>query len=311
MTLIVYLLIYGTVLTFLIACIVRSISYANKPIHLRWELYPVPHEEPSRVEHGGSYFESTDWWTKPTHFNLMGELKFMVPEMVFLKGLWEFNRKLWFRSFPFHFGLYLLIGTLALLFVSALIAIFAPAVMENSFGTVLQGLYTIMGLVGIILTILGATGLLIRRITDRDLKNYTVPGDKFNLIFFIIALGLLLLGYITKGPDAPSALAFAQGLLTFDTSIQVSPLLAVGLMLSGLLVAYIPMTHMSHFIAKYFTYHSIRWDDRPTAKNEQIARKIAEVLSFKPTWAAPHMFADGTRTWVDVATTNPTEGEKK
>jgi len=99
--------------------------------------------------------------------------------------------------------------------------------------------------------------------------------------------------------------------MTFDTSIQVSPLLATGLILSSLLVAYIPMTHMSHFIAKYFTYHSIRWDDRATAKNDQIARKIAEALSFKPTWAAPHMFADGTRTWVEVATINPAQGEKK
>ena len=34
----------------------------------------------------------------------------MIPEMLLLKGLWEFNRKLWYRSFPFHFGLYILIG---------------------------------------------------------------------------------------------------------------------------------------------------------------------------------------------------------
>jgi len=311
MTLILYLLIYGTVLTFLIACVIRTVSYASKPIHLRWELYPIPHEEAGRVKHGGSYFESTNWWTKPTHFNLMGELKFMIPEMLFLKGLWEFNRKLWYRSFPFHFGLYLLIGTLGLLGVSALLAIFFPGAIEGTAGMALQILYTVMGLVGVILAILGASGLLIRRITDRDLKNYTVPGDKFNLLFFIIALGILLAAYITKGPEAPSALAFAQGLMTFDTSIQVSPLLATGLILSSLLVAYIPMTHMSHFIAKYFTYHSIRWDDRATAKNDQIARKIAEALSFKPTWAAPHMFADGTRTWVEVATINPAQGEKK
>ena len=32
----------------------------------------------------------------------------MVPEMLFLHGLRTFNRSLWYRSFPFHFGLYLL-----------------------------------------------------------------------------------------------------------------------------------------------------------------------------------------------------------
>jgi hypothetical protein len=63
------------------------------------------------VAHGGSRFEEIDWLTKPTRFRLMGQLKFMIPEVLFLKGLYEFNRKLWYRSFPFHFGLYLLGGT--------------------------------------------------------------------------------------------------------------------------------------------------------------------------------------------------------
>jgi hypothetical protein len=34
------------------------------------------------VEHGGSRFEEVDWWTKPTRFRLVGELKFIVPEML-------------------------------------------------------------------------------------------------------------------------------------------------------------------------------------------------------------------------------------
>jgi nitrate reductase gamma subunit len=153
--------------------------------------------------------------------------------------------------------------------------------------------------------------LLLRRLTDRDLKNYSTPGDIFNLLFFIVAFGLLLLSYGLRGPEFPNALGFTQSLLTFDTSVQVPPLLLSGMILSSLLVAYIPMTHMSHFIAKYFTYHSIRWDDQPTAKNARLAQKIAEVLSYKPTWAAPHMLADGTKTWVEVATTNPAQGDKK
>ena len=28
-------------------------------------------------------------------------------------------------------------------------------------------------------------------------------------------------------------------------------------------LAYIPLTHMSHFVGKYFTYHAVRWDDAP------------------------------------------------
>ena len=40
----------------------------------------------------------TDRWKKPAHSNLVGELKFMLPEMLFQKALWEFNRTLWFLS---------------------------------------------------------------------------------------------------------------------------------------------------------------------------------------------------------------------
>ena len=114
-------------MVFLLACIARIVMYARAPLHLRWELYPVPHEEPGRVKHGGSRFEEVDGWTLPIRFGFLGELKFMIPEMLFLKGLYEFNRKLWYRSFPFHFGLYLLTGTLGLLVSGALFSLFAPA----------------------------------------------------------------------------------------------------------------------------------------------------------------------------------------
>src|ERR1017187_11030341 len=93
MALFVYIAICAGLLLFLIGCVRRVWQYASTPIHLRWELYPVPHEAPDRVAHGGSYFETGDWWTKPQHSNHIGELRVMIPEMLFLKGLWEFNRR--------------------------------------------------------------------------------------------------------------------------------------------------------------------------------------------------------------------------
>ena len=293
-----YAIIYACVCVFLIACIVRAVRYAKAPIHLRWELYPVPHEEPERVKHGGSYFESVDWWTKPRHFNLTGELKSMVPEMLFLKGLFEFNRKLWFRSFPFHFGLYLMIGSIGLLFVSALLAFPAP---------ILVFAYTATGAAGMVLAIIGAAALLARRLTDRKLKSYTAPADIFNLLFFIVALGTVFAGSLFREPGSPGAYVFMRGLLSFDTSVEMPGLLTAGLILAAILVAYIPLTHMSHFIAKYFTYHSVRWDDQPNTRGGEIEKKLAEYLTYRPTWAAAHIAGDGTKTWVDVATTNPTQ----
>ena len=311
MTLLLYGLIYSSALVFLAACVIRAVRYARMPVHLRWELYPVPHEDATRVKHGGSYFETTDWWTQPTHFNLWGELKVMVPEMLFLKGLWEFNRKMWFRSFPFHFGLYLLIGASGLVTFCALLGLGAPEVAAGALGPMLHYLAMCTGLLGSGLCLLGAVGLLIRRLSDEELKTYTTKGDIFNLLFFVVAIGLLLFGYVFRVPDSPGPVALVRGLLTFDTSLRIPGMLSAGLFAGALLVAYIPLTHMSHFIAKYFTYHSVRWDDVPSAKRAKIQAGIAESLTYRPTWSAAHVGADGLRTWSDIAMTNPTNGTKK
>ena len=311
MTTVVYILIYLGFLSFLIASIARAVTYARQPLHLRWELYPVPHEDPAKVEHGGSYFEDLDWWTKPSKFNWVTELKFMVPEMLFLKGLWEFNRPLWYRSFPFHFGLYLIIASVQLLVLSALLAIFFPSVIAGALGALLAVLYSMCGAVGGGLAIAGAFGLMMRRLRDPDLRNYTAPGDIFNLVFFIVSFGLLVLGYILRGPDYAGTLELAKGALTFDTSLAIPGLLVAGLVLTSLLIAYIPLTHMAHYVAKYFTYHSIRWDDLPLPRASRMQKKFAEYLTYKPHWSAPHIAADGTKTWADIATTNPTSGGKQ
>lgn len=311
MTVALYLVLYVGAAVFVVASAARAVMYARQPLHLRWELYPVPHEAPERAEHGGSYFEETDWWQKPSAFNLAGELGVMVPEMLFLKALHEFNRKLWWRSFPFHFGLYLMIGACGLLLLSALLGIFVPSLAAGALGVALHWAYAAVGTAGVVLSLLGAIGLLHRRLTDKDLKNFTNPGDIFNLIFFLVTFLALGIGYVLRPEGAPGVSAVVRGLLTFDTTLGIPAAMAPGIVLGALLAAYIPLTHMSHFVAKYFTYHSIRWDDAATAKNRKVEVKLAEYLTYRPTWAAPHVTADGKRTWADVATTNPWEGGKK
>jgi nitrate reductase gamma subunit len=267
-----WITIYLSVAVFIIACVARSIQYARTPLHLRWELYPAPH-------------------------GFFSELKLMFFEILFLRSLWEFNRKLWFRSFPFHFGLYLLIVTKALLIVD----VFA--------GIGLQPLYKTTGALGLGLGIIGALGLLTLRLRDSSLRIYTTRGDIFNLVFFIVIFGIWA-AYFSKA-SALDLINLARALLTFDTGAQIAPLAAAGILLSAILVAYIPMTHMSHFIAKYFTYHSVRWDDKPNLRGGNIEQRLAECLSYRPTWAAAHMKADGGRTWAEIAASSPAQEVKK
>jgi nitrate reductase gamma subunit len=235
----------------------------------------------------------------------------MASEILSLKGLWEFKKKMWYRSYPFHLGLYLMVGAVGLLFSTAVVSLFSPGLLSHGMEDILRHAYTVAWWVGTALTLLGATALLIYRLSDEQLKPYTVPGDVFNLLLFIAALGLLACAYVLGPGDSPSALALAQGLLTFNTNLKIPGLLATGWVLCGLLLAYIPTTHMSHFIAKYFTYHSVRWDDQASLKDRKFEKKIAEYLTYRPNWAASHIGGNGVSRWADIATSNPAQGGKK
>jgi hypothetical protein len=67
---------------------------------------------------------------------------------------------------------------------------------------------------------------------------------------------------------------------------------------------------MTHFFAKYFTYHSVRWEDTPNLPETKLQKKIDKQLAYIVTWAAPHVSADGKKTWVDIATSAVPKIEK-
>ncbi len=221
------------------------------------------------------------------------------------------NRPLWYRSFPFHFGLYLLGGAVVGLLGGALTARLAA----DGAGVVARGTQWLAGLtgaIGLVLALSGAAGLLHRRLTDPALRVSTTPGDIFNLLFFMAALGLLGAGYLTRGAGAPGAFTLATGLLGWDVTLAVPPAMAAGVTATAVLAAYVPLTHMAHFIAKYFTYHSVRWDDEPMSHNARRAEAMAEYLSYRPTWSAPHIRGTGApRTWGDVVADNPARESKR
>ena len=306
MTAAVYLAIYAGLLIFLAGCLRRILVYSRTPLHLRWEIYPLPHEHPYRAAYGGSYFETQEWWRQPQVANRRGEWRVMIEEILFLKSLREFNRRLWLPSFFFHFGLYLAIAAVGC-------AALATACGLSSFGTrfsafvhVLAPIATFAGAVGAALIVAGACWLLMHRTTDPALKNSTHAGDIFNLLFFIAAFALLIGGDLLRAPGAASLGEFARGAVHFDRGIRIGAAFGAGLILASMLLAYIPYTHMAHFIAKYFTWHAVRWDDRRNERGSGLESKVAASLGYKPTWSAPHVGADGQRTWAEIATSNPT-----
>lgn len=300
-----HLLTYACFITFVAAVVLKIHKINSMPIHLRWELYPVPHEG-KRAKHGGSYFEEFEWWTKPREVSRIGELKAMIPEMLLIKALWEHNRSLWFRSFPFHFGLYLLIGWAGLLVVGAIVQIAGVEVAAKSgsiIGVGIHYLTILSGAIGLILANIGAMALLHRRLTDEELNGYTAFSHIFNLSAFVVALLTAFFTYILVDQTFALARGYVQSLLTFKLTASVgSAAVAAEFLLFSLLMAYVPLTHMSHFVAKYFFYHKIRWEDEPNVVGSKMEKQIAEVLNYPVSWAAPHIKGDGKKTWADVAT---------
>lgn len=306
MTIAVYVALCSGALICLAGCLWRVLLYARLPMHLRWELYPIPHEEPRRAAYGGSYFESTNWANSPQEMHRGPEWLAMLEEIFFLKSLREHNRRLWAPSLLFHSGLYLTVAAMALVTTATLLEQLPvrPATAEWVRAALLGS--TWMGLSGAAMVVAGASLLLLRRATDRGMRNTTKPADYFNLLFFIATFALLAQGATARGPQSAAVAEVLRGLARFDRGTIVGKSLGTGLILLAMLIAYIPFTHMAHFIAKYFTWHAVRWDDRRNRRGSAIEQTAVGCLNYRPTWAAAHIDAGG-KTWAEIAVTNPSQ----
>lgn len=282
---------------FIVVVLGKIIKYFRMPLHVRWELYPLPHEKGR--EYGGSYFEELNWWEKPIEKSLLGQVKFMIPEILFVRALYHDNRKLWYVSFPFHFGIYLIIACLALLFIGA-IANIAGLSSQSAIPVFLQSLAIIFGAIGFVLGTIGAIGLLLRRILDRDLRAFAAPIDYFNLVFILAIFSSGLVAWFSSDSTFTIFRDYMKSMITFSPVVISSSSLVLHIMLLSLFLMYLPFTHMTHFFAKYFTWHEVRWDDERNMRGSAIEAKVGKLLNVKQNWSAPHIQSG--ETWATVAT---------
>jgi nitrate reductase gamma subunit len=274
---------------FVTVCAARAWRYARAPIHLRWDLYPVAHEPADRRAYGGSYFEQRDWWTRPRHRSVTGEVSTMLGEILLLHGVWVNNRRLFWGSLPFHWGLYLLIVASVGLLAAALVG-----------GEWLLVVARFSGAAGGALVALGALWLLRTRSADRGLRRYTTRADRLNLLVFAV-LGATSAAVALR-PGGMAGAASAVGALLRFSAPQTTPLLFAQMLLAGLVLVYLPFTPMVHFFAKYFLYHDVRWDDRPMVAGSAMEREVKDALAHPVGWSAGHI---GSGTWADVASAPP------
>lgn len=300
------LLIYFSSLFILSAFIVKATKYARMPIHLRWELYPVAHEV-GRIS-GGSYLEDLDWWTKPQRKSSLGEIRYMLREAFLFQKCYRNNRGLWYFTYPFHMGLFLLVIWLILLFIGALTMLAGISVTEaaNAWAGIVYYLTLGVGTAGFVLSTFGCIGLLIKRSVDKGLRVYTAPADYFNLSFILAILLSELSSWYFFDPVFTNVRGFTRSLLTFSPIANIDPAMMVGITLFSLFLIYIPFTHMMHGLAKYFTYHRVFWEDEPNLKGSSIEKRVKELLNQPVTWSAPHIQSG--KKWGEVVKGLPEDG---
>lgn len=305
---ILQVLTYASGVVFIVAFAVKLLRYLTMPMHVRWELYPVPHEG---KPYGGSFYEEVDHWKKERHTDHFAQYKFMIPEILFIRALYEDNRPMWYWTFPFHMGLYLSIGGLVFLAIGAILQIIGLVPGSSALASLVQAVTMVLAVAGFIVGTIGVIGLIIRRASDPMLQDFTAPIDYLNLLWLgaIFVTGFLV--WLTD-PGFVGSRNYLVSLLTFGKAPQLSALLIVNLLLFIGFWAYFPFTHMTHMVSKYFMWDKVKWDDMPNVGDPGMDARIKTYLSYPVTWSAVHVGAHGgKKTWADVATANPWAEEEK
>lgn len=259
---------------FVVLTAVKAWKYAHLPVHSRVELYPVPKEGDGRGKYGGSYFEEEDWWEKPRRLDPVYEVVDIMQEMLLISKLFKHQRSLWWASYAFHLGIYVMFGWSLLLLLTVF---WNPEFLVV--GT------AVVGAVGFALSTIGAVLLPARRAVDESLRAYTPPQEYFNI--------LLILATLVTGIAAWTLFAspfdVARSVFAFDAA-PLPPVVVAHLVLLGIMLLYIPLSKMSHYVGKFFAFHKVLWDNDPNVAGSKVAA-MAEREAAGPApaaWSAPH-----------------------
>ena len=241
----------------------KAWQLAHMQIHARLDLYPVPKEGAGRAAYGGSYLEEPQWWTKPRKTDRINEAVDIFKEMIFIKKLFVHQRTLWWASYSMHLGIYVMLGWSVLLLLSV---VWHPAWYVM--------VVTVVGCVGFVLSTVGCVLLLVRRVSDRVLAKYTTPLEYVNIVLLLTVLltGAYSWLFVT------SPFTVAEQVFTLSAT-NLPPIVLVHLVLLGIMFIYIPLSKMGHYVAKFFTFHKVLWDNDPNLKGSAVERRFEDAAA--------------------------------
>jgi nitrate reductase gamma subunit len=276
----------------------KALKVAKMPLHLRWELYPIPFGEGH--EYGGSYLEELDWWKKSHSTGRIRGAFYLAKKYLFFGGYFKIKRDYWISLYPWHIGFYLLMGfqflTILCAFILTFTGIEIAAGSNNALGIILYYLSLISLVTSCFLGTLGSFGLLIKRLSNADLRDYTAPSEYFGYLFFLVTFLSALVMWILD-PTLANYRDFYRSLVTFQP-VNLLPATAVFSIIYVLHMFHLPFTRSTHYITKIFAFFSVLWNDSPNLDNPKLDKKINAAFDQTVSWSAPHIQSG--KKWIEV-----------
>ena len=202
-------------------------------------------------------------------------------EMIFIRKLFQNNTALWWASYVFHLGIYILVAWTVLLIIAALWPV-----------QWLVYLSSFCGGLGLSLATVGTVALLVRRLASATNRAYTTPQEYFNLllILFVLVTGIISWGFFVDPIEVTSSLFALK-------DPWLAPLVIVHLIALGFMLIYIPLSKMSHYVGKFFAFHKVLWDNDPNHQGSQVNEqlRVAASKTTQTVWSAPHVYPDEPR----------------
>jgi nitrate reductase gamma subunit len=274
---------WASIIIFLGLAAYKFYRIKTMPLNLRWEVYPVPHETSAKREYGGSYMEEVDWSQRPRESSKLAELLEMSAEIFTLKRVRLHNSyQIWPLSMALHWGLYLLVIWIGLLALMNCLPF-------------LGTLTTVVGTLSLVFGFVGSLGLIIKRLTNPDLRLYTAPIDYFNLVFLgaIFSLGLISWA---QDPSFSQHQAYFRNMLTLKPGESPPAITAMFFSLQAFAI-YMPFSKLIHYVMKHFTFTETLWDDAFNLQNSKGNAQLEAQLEYPKSWSAPHFSSE--KTWIE------------
>jgi hypothetical protein len=276
---------------------VKIVKYLRLPTHLRWELYPVIHE--NAYHYGGSRFENREWWLSPRPRRLFRALKYLLKDYLYFETYLKKDMTYWFFLYLSHVGFILLMFFQGVTILGAILSL--NGIQVDRLSPFLSGwlVYILMqssGFISFLTGMAGNLGLFILRRTRLDLRTYATPLMYFGYWFHILLSFAGFFAWFYEGYDFSWYRKFWEGLFTLEFT-SLTHWSAFFVFLMALHLIYLPFTRAIHYITRLFAFFLIRWDDEPNIKGSELERRLTEQLNYRINWSAPHIITG--KKWKD------------